>query len=259
MKNLDRQISSIVNRKWDKYSKQTNIKYLRRKLKEYGIEQPKYLKQNKLTDQNIRGLTQKLTRQIKNEKKRRYIDAKVRVEENRRKLEKKYGEMLKELNKLRDELGNTREVNMYLKKSAGEFNSLAELNYLMDDYKNIKGEVTFNDLLKIAKRTYGMTLEEMLPLIEEKIAPFNLNSFYGMLKYYGFTEKEIKYLTNLYNNGNYKQKDYILKTLNNYCKGKDRYEEMEDIPDHSIAREVLKQSMEMAFILNQDGGGHQIG
>ena len=49
-----------------------------------------------------------------------------------------------------------------------------------------------------------------MPLIEKKIAPFNLKYFYDTLKYYGFTEKEIKYMTKIYNNGSYKQKDYML-------------------------------------------------
>ena len=69
-------------------------------------------------------------------------------------IKQQYKQVLKELNKLRNEMPGVKEVNMYLSRATGEFNSLAELNYLLDDFKKIKGDVTFDDIENAAKKTY---------------------------------------------------------------------------------------------------------
>lgn len=61
---LNRQKSSLENRKWDKYSTDTNVKYLKKKLKEYGLNIPKYLKEKKLSLSNINSLTKRLISSI---------------------------------------------------------------------------------------------------------------------------------------------------------------------------------------------------
>ena len=62
MKNYNRQIISITNRKWDKYSNETNVKYIKRKLQEYDINIPKYLQQGKLTGKQIESNINKIVK-----------------------------------------------------------------------------------------------------------------------------------------------------------------------------------------------------
>ena len=61
---INRLQKNIKNRDWDKYSKDTNIKYLKRKLKQFDIDIPKYLKDKKLTQKNINALTNKILKAI---------------------------------------------------------------------------------------------------------------------------------------------------------------------------------------------------
>lgn len=58
--NLNRLRNNLLNREWESKSKKTNINYLKGKLKEFGISIPKYLKNNQLSDSNIKALTNRL-------------------------------------------------------------------------------------------------------------------------------------------------------------------------------------------------------
>ena len=65
---LNRLRKNIINRDWGSKTKKTNINYLKSKLKDFGVEIPKYLKDNNLSSKNIAALTNKIIRAIDNQR-----------------------------------------------------------------------------------------------------------------------------------------------------------------------------------------------
>ena len=144
---------------------------------------------------------------------------------------------LKPFNRIRNKLDTVHNVNLYLNKGSGEYQSLAELNQLMYEFKNIKGDIKMKHVKQVAKAN-GYTPEELIDVMNDKIDKFNLNTYRGLLEYYGFKDKEIDELVNEFNKASYKRQDYMLKIINDYAKGKNRYED-EDI-EHDLARSNFK-------------------
>lgn len=108
MKNYNRQISSITNRKWEKYSNETNVKYIKKKLKDYNINIPKYLQQGKLTGKQIQSNVNKIVKKAN----------KLRNEE------------VKKQNKFNDGMNK-------LKRTVGVFNKEARNKLAMFNYSSI--------------------------------------------------------------------------------------------------------------------------
>ena len=145
---------------------------------------------------------------------------------------------LKPFNRIRNKLDAVHNVNTYLNKSNGEFQSLAELNQLMFEFKNIKGDIKMKHVKQVAKAN-GYTPNELLNIMNDKIAKFDLNTYRGLLEFYGFKDKEIDELVNDFNNANYKRQDYMLNIINDYAKGKNRYGADDDI-EHELAKSNFK-------------------
>ena len=61
---LNRLKKNIINRDWSSNSKQSNINYIKGKLKQFGLTVPKYLKQGKLTNKQIQSNTNRIQREI---------------------------------------------------------------------------------------------------------------------------------------------------------------------------------------------------
>ena len=61
---LNRLKKNIINRDWTSKTKQSNIKYIKGKLKQFGLAIPKYLNQGKLTDKQIQTNTNRIQREI---------------------------------------------------------------------------------------------------------------------------------------------------------------------------------------------------
>ena len=61
---LNRLKKNIINRDWGNKSKQSNINYIKGKLKQFGLSVPKYLNQGKLTDKQIQVNTRHIIRVI---------------------------------------------------------------------------------------------------------------------------------------------------------------------------------------------------
>ena len=116
---------------------------------------------------------------------------------------------LKPFNRVRNKLDTVHNVNIYLNKGAGEFQSLAELNQLMFEFKNIKGDIKMKHVNQVAKAN-GYTPDELLNIMNEKISKFDLNTYRGLLEFYGFKDKEIDELANDFNKASYKRQDYML-------------------------------------------------
>ena len=150
-----------------------------------------------------------------------------------KRVENKFKE-LKPFNRIRNKLDTVHNVNVYLNKSAGEYQSVAELNQLMFEFKNIKGDIKMKHVNQVAKAN-GYTPNELLNIMNEKIAKFDLNTYRGLLEFYGFKDNEIDELVNDFNNANYKRQDYMLNIINDYAKGKNRYGADDDI-EHDLAK-----------------------
>ena len=155
---------------------------------------------------------------------------------NKRK-ENKFKE-LRPFNRMRNKLDTVHNVNVYLNKSAGEYQSVAELNQLMYEFKHIKGDVKMKHVKQVAKAN-GYTPDELLNVMNDKISKFDLNTYRGLLEFYGFKDKEIDELANDFNKASYKRQDYMLNIINDYAKGKNRYGADDDI-EHDLARSNFK-------------------
>ena len=146
---------------------------------------------------------------------------------------------LKPFNRMRNKLDTVHNVNLYLNKGAGEFQSLAELNQLMFEFKNIKGDIKMKHVKQVAKAN-GYTPDELLNIMNDKISKFDLNTYRGLLEFYGFKDKEIDDLANDFNKASYKRQDYMLKIINDFAKGKNRYLDLDLDIDHELAKSNFK-------------------
>lgn len=173
----------------------------------------------------------KLTQAL--EMERREVEREV-IKINRRRDDNKYKE-LRPFNRMRNRLDTVHNVNTYLNKSNGEYQTLAELNEIMWEFRNIKGNIKMGDVRKVAKLR-GYSPEEYLNMMNQKLSKFDLNNFSGMLEFYGFKQDEIDRMVQEFNNANYKRQDHLLKIINDFAKGKNKYEDIEDIKDHELAR-----------------------
>ena len=162
------------------------------------------------------------------------------------------------LNKARKELNSVedgfRYLNKVLRSGTGEYQSLYELNMVLNTFKNVKGNITLKDINNMGKKLHYND-GQFLDVINMKLAKFDLNTYSDLLKFYGFTDKEIKDLARKFNKANIKRKDHFLKIINEYAKGKNKYQAMNEDIDHTLARENFKGEFDMRIIggVNSDG------
>lgn len=131
--------------------------------------------------------------------------------------------VLKEWNNKRKELGSVREVNKYLRDDRkGEFKSLAELNELMWEFKDIKGNVSMKNITQLAKKL-GVSSNWVLNTMEEKMSSFKLKSYSSIMKFYGFNDKEIEEMAKIFDYADYQKQDAFLKIMRDYAKGMEKY------------------------------------
>ena len=64
MANLNRLKSNLINRDWTSKNTKTNINYIKGKLKQFGLNIPKYLNQGSLTPNQIQAQTKRIVREI---------------------------------------------------------------------------------------------------------------------------------------------------------------------------------------------------
>ena len=62
--NLNRLKKNIINRDWSSKSKETNIKYIKQKLKQFNLSTPNYLNNGKLTNKQIQTQTKRIVNAI---------------------------------------------------------------------------------------------------------------------------------------------------------------------------------------------------
>lgn len=64
---LNRLKKNITNRNWSSKTKQTNINYIKGKLKQFGLSIPKYLTQGKLSDKQIQAQSKRILKSIESQ------------------------------------------------------------------------------------------------------------------------------------------------------------------------------------------------
>lgn len=199
----------------DKYKalRTKSVNTLRSLAKKYGYDKlPKNIK-------NINTYAQRLGNYIEKLQYGNYYDNIPQNTSNK---------ILREWNKKRKELGSVRDVNKYLRDDRnGEFNSLTELNELMWEFKDIKDNVTMKDIKRLAKEL-DVDTKWVLNTMEEKMASFKLQSYSSIMKFYGFSDKEIKEMAKIFDNANYRKQDAFLKIMSDYAKGMDKYMAQEE-------------------------------
>lgn len=86
---LNRLKKNIVNRDWSSKTKQSNINYIKGKLKQFGLSAPKYLNSGKLTDRQIQSQTKRIQKAIEKQLDIKRVQANMpTMEKAMRQLEK---------------------------------------------------------------------------------------------------------------------------------------------------------------------------
>ena len=125
---LNRIKKNITNRDWGSKSKETNIKYLKQKLKQFNLPVPKYLNNGKLTTNEIKSNTNKLLKAIEKQ-----IDINRKAVNNR-----SYENAMKSLQKTVEKHNNL--VYKKLGYLVNKYNmSENQLNYMIGMDVNVNG------------------------------------------------------------------------------------------------------------------------
>ena len=116
--NLNRLKKNILNRDWGNKTKQTNINYIKGKLKQFGLSVPKYLNSGKLSDRQIQTQTKRIQNAIEKQ-----LDIK-RVQANKPTIEK---------------------AMLQLEKTVKKHNQLVykKLNYVSNKYNFSENQLNF--------------------------------------------------------------------------------------------------------------------
>lgn len=170
--NYRKQLKNINNRNWDKYSKDTNIKYLKNKLKQYGLPIYKYLQNGNLSENQIINNVKRISREI---------EKKIDVERQNTPLaqKEKLTKLYKERNKLIRNLSD--DIQMTL------FKQTKDLNKANNQFKYLSGED-----IKITTN-FTTNVDTDAPLLNKKIGKLKGTDHSALIKQ---TEKEIEVLKN---------------------------------------------------------------
>ena len=128
--NYKRRVQNLEKRDWENKSKKSNINYIKKQLKDFGLDIPKYIQQGKLTTKNINALINKITKKSNNiiEQKRRDISIDTNLTKD----------IQKELNKLAKfgkEVGNNKRFTETMRgKFNRDFHNVANANFLLYDF-----------------------------------------------------------------------------------------------------------------------------
>ena len=241
--NYKRRVQNLEKRDWNNKSKKSNIDYIKKQLKVFGIDIPKYIQQGKLTTKNINALINKFTRKANNiiEQKRRDNDITNDIQKE-----------LNKLSKFGKEVGNNKRfIDTMRGKFNRDFHNVANANFLLYDFfgHNNYGKIKATDFIKMMGTDF--TKQEMLEQLQEKTKFLDLNNYKELLQYYGLTNKEIKGLAKTYNNMDYVGKDYLLGILNKYGKGRLKYGLSNSYDEERIYN--AKTRLKEIFVMAENG------
>ena len=115
---LNRLKKNILNRDWISKSKQSNINYIKGKLKQFGLAVPKYLNQGKLTDKQVQANTRHIIREI---------------------------ERIQDVNRKQANIPTMEKAMRQLEKTVAKHNQLVykKLNYVSNKYNFTENQMNF--------------------------------------------------------------------------------------------------------------------
>ena len=172
---LNRLKKNIINRDWSNKTKQSNINYIKTKLKQFGLNIPKYLNQGKLSDKQIQANTNKIQREIEKQ-----LDIK-RVQANIPTMEKAMKQLEKAVKK------HNQLVYKKLNYVVNKYNlSENQLNFLIGRDVNIDG-YKINNKFVIRRQNTQFEIIDLENFYADSIESINsrikqINKFNNRLK-----------------------------------------------------------------------------
>ena len=162
----------LLRRNWNKYSDETNNKYLQKKAKEFDVKVPK----------NIKAF-EKYAKRIAN-----------KIEERQYLYTPENQEVLDKLNNIKSQLSDTNKYNKFSKKNGKFNNPLTQVyNFIKNRFGHVKGNIKIDDIIKAEKdyKMVGYNAQDIInKSIKEKLEMFDLDKYSKVLLNLGLTKKE---------------------------------------------------------------------
>ena len=231
--NLNRLKSNLVNRDWSSKNTKTNISYIKGKLKQFGLNTPKYLDNGKLSNKQIQAQTKRIINAINREKDILRKEASKTTVENAMKtlqktvekhnklVYKKLGYLVTKYNMNENQLNYMigRDVNVKGYKHDDKYafsrtNSQFQIIDLENFYSNDIGAIKerIKQINKLNERLTNRNIDKEVKKSSEAKAQIE-----EILKNYeqeGYLNKsEVNYVMNKFNNMNGIQQEFFYKMV----------------------------------------------
>ena len=239
--NLNRLKSNLVNRDWSSKNTKTNISYIKRKLRQFGLTTPKYLDNGKLTNKQIQAQTKRIINAINREKdilrkevNKPTVDKYMKtlqktVEKHNNLVYKKLGYLVNKYNMSENQLNYMlgRDVNVKGYKYQDKFTfSRTNSQFQIIDLENFYGsdiESIKNRIKQINKFNERLTIKninkEVKKSSQAKAQIEEILRNYGQEGY--LNKSEVNYVMNKFNNMNGIQQEFFYKmVVSSYTKEK---------------------------------------
>ena len=231
--NLNRLKSNLVNRDWSSKSTKTNISYIKGKLKQFGLNTPKYLNSGKLSNKQIQAQTKRILNAINREKdilrkeanKTSYDNAmktlQKTVEKHNNLVYKKLGYLVNKYNMSENQLnymiGKDVNVNGYkhdnkytFNRTNSQFQIINLENFYSNDIGTIKERI--KQINKFNERLTNRNIDkEVKKSSEAKAQIEEILKNYGQEDY--LNKSEVNYIMNKFNNMNGIQQEFFYKMV----------------------------------------------
>ena len=239
--NLNRIKKNITNRDWGSKSKETNIKYIKQKLRQFNLSVPKYLNNGRLTTKEIKSNTNKLLKAIEKQIdiNRKAINEisynnvmktlQKTVEKHNNLVYKKLGYLVNKYNMNENQLnymiGMDVNVNGYkhddkytFSRTNSQFQIINLENFYANDMEGIRNRI--KQINKLNERLTNRNIDK-----EVKKSPQAKAQIKEILKNYGqedyLNKSEVDYVMNKFNNMNGIQQEIFYKmVVSSYTKEK---------------------------------------
>ena len=162
----------LLRRNWNKYSDETNNKYLQKKAKEFDVKVPK----------NIKAF-EKYAKRIAN-----------KIEERQYLYTPENQEVVDQLNNIKSQLSDTDKYVKFSKKNGKFSNPLTQVyNFIKNRFDHVKGNIKIDDIIKAEKdyKMVGYNAQDIInKSIKEKLEMFDLDNYRRVLHNIGISDKD---------------------------------------------------------------------
>ena len=162
----------LLRRNWNKYSDETNNKYLQKKAKEFDVKVPK----------NIKAF-EKYAQRIAN-----------KIEERQYLYTPENQEVVDQLNNIKSQLSDTDKYVKFSKKNGKFSNPLTQVyNFIKNRFGHVKGNIKIDDIIKAEKdyKMVGYNAQDIInKSIKEKLEMFDLDNYRRVLHNIGISDKD---------------------------------------------------------------------